>query len=238
MGWGGLPRSTHRSRRADLDVLHGPAPEVVASPEPAAFLTFRRALTPVFVHKRYPRNYWLLLDAICELAGYFPTVPLGTYSLPKRTGLHRRTVRHILERLESEGVLQLVEQSPGGRFPDNERRGAPGRANVYAVGPAARNLPLKLPLRTGAKTRRFGGKEQAQFRAGLTGKEQAQFRATTHVLSGEVRSINSVSGDRVGMGKGERKGPSPTSTRSDYCQYCDTYSGHHVLGCTRPRRSG
>lgn len=216
---------------------------MATSPEPLAHhVSWRRGLTPVFVYKRYPGNYWLVLDAICEIGVYHSTAALGLESLARRTGLHRRTVQKVRERLERDGVIQLVTQSDGGRIPASQRRGAPGVANVYAMGPAVRNLPLKLPGRPYSEPaqKRAGLRlvEPAQKRAGSHPTEPAQKRAATHVLSGDI-ATSGVFRRRLEKegGKGrEKEHDTPTPSRSsDWCHHCQTPAGLHEEGCPRPR---
>ena len=164
---------------------------------------------------------------MCEIAGYFQTAALGLESLARRTGLAHRTVQKIRQRLEDEGVIQLVEQSVGGRFAASERHGAPGRANVYAVGPAAWDLPLKLMARTYAKSRRVGERIPTQNRVGSTRKEPTQNCVATHGLSGEVRVFKTRLGEVGGEGGGRRKTTPPSPTPNPGCRYCYAIGTHH-----------
>ena len=195
-------------------------------------VSWRRALTPVFAFKRYPGGYWLLLDAICAIATYYPTATLGVESLSRRTGLSRRYVERMRNRLEAEGVIQLVEQSTGGRFPDSERKDAPGRANVYALGPVVYRIPLKPEPRptdrgsTPVYRPRFGAVEPRPTDRGSHPAEPRSGDPPTHALSADVRVQSTVSGEIGGEGGGKRTvaltgdpppaSPSPTIAASRF----------------------
>lgn len=98
--------------------------------------SWRALLTPVFVKHRYPGAYWRVMDGICAIGGRHPYVLAGAWGLHKRTGVDLRYVWRILGRLQRDGVLRLVAAGEGGRFPEQEKSGAPGKANLYAPGHA------------------------------------------------------------------------------------------------------
>jgi len=197
-------------------------------------LSWRRVLIPVFMRQRYPASCWRILDALCEIQkGRYLTVYGGVESIVEHTGLHPRTVERGLARLVHEGALQLVEQTRGGRFPDEEKPGAPGRANGYQLGPLAYQVEPRSNDRgrTPVKRPRYRGKEPRSNDRGLSGKEPRSNDRPTFVLGTTYRRPQE---EGRGMGEGRNHEALPPES-FDYCVFCDTHSGLHEHGCPRPK---
>jgi hypothetical protein len=217
----------------------------MASPEPLhKVVSWRRALTPVFVYKRYPGAFWLVLDAICDIATFHPRATLGVEALARRAGVSASYTEKIRRRLTEDGVIQLVTQSTGGRFTEEERRGAPGKANEYEVGPAARDLPLKLKPHQGGwgsdrgdtPSRRMGFAVSIPHQTGWGSSaiEPHPPDPPTHALSADVRVFRHVSGE-VGGDGGGRRTTTPITQASSACRFCNTLDGHQDW-CSNPTK--
>jgi hypothetical protein len=218
----------------------------VGAPEPLRLpVSWRRALTPVFVSQRYPGGYWRVLDALCDLQkGRHHQVFGGADFIVEHAGLSRRYVERILIALRESGVLQLVEQSTGGRKPADQNGKSKGLANTYELGPLVFQLPPVEPRSTGRGSTSVyrPGFRGAEPRSTGRGSHPAEPRSTdrsNHALSADVRVFRHVSGEVGGDGGGR----STTALSSDppqaspSCRYCNTVDGHQDW-CSRPMNNG